>query len=84
MLRRVANANHHVCMRFELRQCWHVSFMEAGLEFMEAGLERKLPRKLTFQSPGEILELARRGEAWDNLENRQALERGAAAAATYG
>ncbi len=42
---------------------------------MEAGLDRELPRKLTFKSPGKILELARKGEAWGNLESRQALER---------
>jgi hypothetical protein len=46
---------------------------------MEAGLERELPRKLTFKSPGKILELARKGEAWGTLENRQALERAIAA-----
>jgi hypothetical protein len=65
---RYSKANHHVYMRFELRQQWHVTFLEAGLE-------RELPRKLTFQSPSKILELARRGEAWGTLENRQALER---------
>jgi hypothetical protein len=65
-------ANHNVYMRFELRQHWHVSFFEAGLK-------RELPRKLTFQSPGKILELARKGEAWGNLESRQSLERAIAA-----
>jgi hypothetical protein len=50
--------------RFELRQLWHVTFLEAGLE-------TELPRKLTFASPGKILELARRGQAWGNLEIRQ-------------
>jgi len=59
-------------MRFELRQHWHVSFMEAGLE-------TELPCKLTFTSPGKIIELARKGEAWGTLENRQALERAIAA-----
>ncbi|MEA2263802.1 MAG: hypothetical protein QOJ51_6627 [Acidobacteriaceae bacterium] len=43
--------------RFEQRQYWHVRFLEAGLE-------RELPRKLTFTTQGKILELARRGEAW--------------------
>jgi hypothetical protein len=65
---RYSKANHRVYMRFERRQYWHVSFMEAGLG-------RELPRKLTFKSPGKILELARKGEAWGTLENRQALER---------
>ena len=69
---RYTKANHSVYMRFELRQHWHVSFVEAGLE-------RELPRKLTFKSPGKILELARRGEAWGNLESRQALEQAIAA-----
>jgi hypothetical protein len=59
-------------MRFERRQYWHVSFMEPGLE-------RELPRKLTFASSGKILELARKGEAWGTLENRRALERPVAA-----
>jgi hypothetical protein len=45
------------------------------VQFTEAGLEIELPRKLTFTSPGKILELARKGEAWGTLENRQALER---------
>jgi hypothetical protein len=65
---RYTKANHSVYMRFERRQHWHVSFVEAGLE-------RELPFKLTFTSPGKILELARRGEAWGNLESRQYLER---------
>ena len=30
---------------------------------------------LTFQSPGKILEVARKGEAWGTLENRRAPER---------
>jgi hypothetical protein len=47
---RYTKANHSVYMRFERRQHWHVSFVEA-------------------------LELARRGEAWGNLESRQSLER---------
>jgi hypothetical protein len=29
---RYTNANHRIYMRFELRQLWHVSFLEAGLE----------------------------------------------------
>jgi hypothetical protein len=65
---RYSRANHRVYMRFERRQHWHVSFVEAGLE-------NELPRKLTFTPPGKILELARRGEAWGTLENRQAIER---------
>jgi hypothetical protein len=65
---RYTTANHHVYRRFERRQYWHVSFLEPGLE-------RELPRKLTFSSPGKILELARKGEAWGTLEHRQALER---------
>jgi len=69
---RYTRANHSVYMRFELQQHWHVTFFEAGLE-------RELPRKLTFQSAGKILELARKGEAWGNLESRQALESAIAA-----
>jgi hypothetical protein len=55
-------------MRFELRQHRHASFLEAGLK-------AELPRKLSFRSPGKIIELERKGEAWGTLENRQALER---------
>jgi hypothetical protein len=69
---RYTKANHRIYMRFERRQHWRVSFVEAGLE-------TELPRKLTFMSPGEILELARRGEAWGTVEDRQALERAIAA-----
>ena len=65
---RYSRANHRVYMRFERRQIWHVSFVEAGLE-------NDLPKKLVFSSPGKILELARKGEAWGTLENRQAIER---------
>jgi hypothetical protein len=65
---RYTKANHRIDMRFELRQVWYVSFLEAGLQ-------TELPRKLTFKAPGKILELARRGEAWANLESRQSLER---------
>jgi hypothetical protein len=54
-------------MRFERRQYWQVSFMEAGLE-------RELPCKLTFESPGKIIELARKGETWGTSEARQMLE----------
>jgi hypothetical protein len=68
VMSRNTNANHRVYMRFQLHQVWHVAFLEAGLE-------AELPKKLTFTSPGKILELARRGEAWGTLENRQALER---------
>jgi hypothetical protein len=38
-------------------------------------LQTELLRKLTFTSPGKILELVRKGEAWGNLERRQVPER---------
>jgi len=44
-------------MRFVRRDIWHVTFLEPGLE-------RPLPKKLTFKDEGKIRELARRGEAW--------------------
>jgi hypothetical protein len=72
IMSRYTKANHQVYMRFERRQYWQLSFMEPGLE-------RELPRKLTFASSGKILELARKGEAWGTLENRRALERPVAA-----
>jgi hypothetical protein len=65
---RYTRANHNIYMRFERREQWHVAFFEAGLH-------TELPRKLVFTSPGKILELARKGEAWGTLENRQSLER---------
>jgi hypothetical protein len=58
----VHKGDHHVYMRFERRQYWHVSFTEAGLE-------RELPCKLTFTSSGKILELARKGEAWGHARD---------------
>jgi hypothetical protein len=64
---RYTKANHSVYMSFELRQHWHVSFFEAGLQ-------TELPRKLTFRSSEKIVELARIGKAWGTLENQQALE----------
>jgi hypothetical protein len=43
-------------------------------QFLEADLKTPLPRKLTFAHADKIRELARRGEAWGNLESKQALE----------
>ncbi len=64
---RYTEANHRIYMRFELRQLWHASFLEAGLE-------TELPWRLTFKSSGKILELARRDEAWGTSEARQMIE----------
>jgi hypothetical protein len=47
-------------MRFEWQQYWHVTFLDTDLE-------HELPQKLTFESPGKILELARKskpGTTW--------------------
>ncbi|MGC2401821.1 MAG: hypothetical protein WA510_18640 [Acidobacteriaceae bacterium] len=49
------------------RNGWHC-------QFLEADLKTSLPRTLTFASAEKIRELARRGEAWGDLESRQALE----------
>jgi hypothetical protein len=54
-------------MKFVRRDVWHVTFLEPGLE-------RPLPRTLTFRDEGKIRELARRGEAWQTSEDRQMLD----------
>lgn len=52
---------------FVRRDVWHVTFLEPGLE-------RPLPKTLTFRDEGKIRELARRGEAWKTSEDRQLLD----------
>jgi hypothetical protein len=54
-------------MWFVRREVWHVTFLEPGLE-------RPLPKTLTFRDEGEIRELARRAEAWQTPEDRQLLD----------
>jgi hypothetical protein len=54
-------------MQFVRLEVWHVTFLEPGLE-------RLLPKKLTFKDEGKIRELARRGEAWQTSEDRQLLD----------
>ena len=53
-------------MQFVWRELWYVTFLEPGLE-------RPLPKTLTFRDEGKIRELARRGEAWGDSESRQLL-----------
>ena len=64
---RYTKANHRVLMRFIRRDVWHVTFVEPGFE-------TQLPRTLTFLHEGKIRELARRGEAAGNAEDRQMLD----------
>jgi hypothetical protein len=64
---RYTKANHRVLMQFVRRDLWHVTFLEPGLE-------RPLPKTLTFKDEGKIRELARRGEAWQTSEDRQMLD----------
>jgi hypothetical protein len=59
--------SHRVYMTFFLRKGWQV-------QFFEADLKTPLPMKLTFTDAEKIRELARRGEAWGDLESRQMLE----------
>jgi hypothetical protein len=59
--------SHQVYMYFFKRGGWEV-------QFLEPDLKTPLPRKFTFANPEKIRELARRGEAWGNLESKQALE----------
>ena len=54
-------------MRFVRRDVWRVTFLEPGLE-------RPLPKTLTFRDEGKIREPARRGEAWQTSEHRQMLD----------
>jgi hypothetical protein len=64
---RYTKSNHRVLMRFVRREVWHVTFLEPGLE-------KPLPKTLTFRHEGKIRELARRGEAWGGSESRQMLD----------
>jgi len=64
---RYSKANHRIFMQFVLRDVWHVTFLEPGLQ-------TPLPKKLTFRAEGKIRELARRGEAWQTSEDRQLLD----------
>jgi hypothetical protein len=59
--------SHQVYTYFFLRSGWPV-------QFLEPDLKTPFPRKFTFADPEKIRELARRGEAWGNLESKQALE----------
>ena len=61
--------SHRVYMTFFVRSGWQV-------QFLEADLRTPLPKKLTFNDPEKIRELARRGEAWGDSESRQMLEHG--------
>jgi hypothetical protein len=64
---RYTKANHRIFMQFVRRDVWHVTFLEPGLQ-------TPLPKTLTFKDEGKIRELARRGEAWQTLEDRQMLD----------
>jgi hypothetical protein len=48
---RYTKANHRILMQFVRRDVWHVTFLEPGLE-------RPLPKTLTFKDEGKIRELA--------------------------
>jgi hypothetical protein len=52
---RYTKANHRIFMQFVRRDVWHVTFLEPGLE-------RPLPKTLTFEDEGKLRELARRGK----------------------
>jgi hypothetical protein len=65
---RYTKASHQVYMYFMSRDGgWFC-------QFLEADLKTPLPKKLTFANADKIRELARRGEAWGDLESKQALE----------
>jgi hypothetical protein len=69
---RYEHPSHRVYMTFMLS---HGSWF---CQFLEADAKTALPRKLYFADPEKIRELARRGEAWGDLESKQALEHGIA------
>jgi hypothetical protein len=58
---------HRIYMSFTLREDWYC-------QFLEADCRTPLPRKLTFQDPAKIIELAKRGGVGEKLEDRQSLE----------
>jgi hypothetical protein len=64
---RYTKANHRVYMQFVRRDVWYVTFLEPGLQ-------KPLPKTLTFTDEGKLRELARRGEAWGDSESRQMLD----------
>jgi hypothetical protein len=64
---RYTKANHMILMQFVRRDVWHVTFLEPGLQ-------KPLPKTLTFRDEGKIRELAHRGEAWQTSEDRQMLD----------
>lgn len=54
-------------MSFFDRNCWYC-------QFLEQDLKTPLPKKLNFASSEKVVELARRGGAFKNLESCQAVE----------
>jgi hypothetical protein len=58
----------HVYMHFMVRQGWHI-------QFLEEDLKTPLPKKLTFDNPAKIYDMADRGGYKLSLENRQAIDR---------
>jgi hypothetical protein len=65
---RYTKATHTVYLAFmTCKGGWHCRFLEADLK-------TSLSRNFTFAHADKIRELARRGEAWANLESKQALE----------
>jgi hypothetical protein len=45
-------------------------------QFLEEDLKTPLPRKLTFQEPEKVIDMAKRGGAVFDLAGRQAIEHG--------
>jgi hypothetical protein len=58
---------HWVYMTLFVRQGWQV-------QFLEADLRTPLSKKMTFNDPEKIRELARKGEAWGDSESWSELE----------
>jgi len=56
-------------MSFQFREVWHSSFHESDAK-------TSLPKKLNFTDSTKIIELAKRGTAFLNLEHRQGVEHG--------
>jgi hypothetical protein len=67
--RDAAPPHRRVYMFFMHRSGWYC-------QFLESDLKTPLPRKFNFASADKVRELAERGGALNNLENRHALNHG--------
>ncbi len=73
-------ARERYCDRCAPRRRVYMHFMLARggwyCQFLEEDLKTPLPRKLTFQEPEKVIDMAKRGGAVFDLAGRQAIEHG--------